>query len=121
MHTISLLTLEKVISALADSATAAPTTAKIHVPYRDSKLTQLLQPSLSGSARVAVVCTINPSSWAVEESRSTLRFAKRCKKVTVRAQVNEVVSERALITRYRMQVSLCHLGCESAGLIRHFL
>ena len=54
-----------------------------HVPFRNSKLTRMLQPSLSGNARISVICTINPDVSAVVESTSTLQFAQRIKKVQV--------------------------------------
>lgn len=76
-----------------------------HVPYRDSKLTQILQPSLSGDARVAVIATCNPSPAAIEETKSTLKFAQRVKKVVLKAAINEVVDDKALITKYRSHVS----------------
>jgi len=77
---------------------------RAHVPYRDSKLTQILQPSLSGEARVVVICTINPSCIAVQESTSTLKFAQRVKKVTLHAERNEVVGDKALLIRYEQTV-----------------
>ncbi len=52
-----------------------------HVPFRNSKTTRMLQPSLSGNARISVVCTINPDPGAIGESMSTLQFAKRIKSV----------------------------------------
>ncbi|WFD35465.1 hypothetical protein MCUN1_002319 [Malassezia cuniculi] len=109
----SLLTLGKVIYALSERSSAKSTVprAAAHVPYRDSKLTRILQNSLSGNARVAVVCTLNPSAAVVEESLSTLNFARRIKKVTVRAQRNEYDDEpldgaetRALLVRYREEM-----------------
>ena len=57
-----------------------------HIPYRNSKLTRLLQPSLSGNARISVICTINPEPSAVSESLSTLGFARRIRGVKVRVQ-----------------------------------
>ncbi|SCZ97980.1 BZ3500_MvSof-1268-A1-R1_Chr3-3g06498 [Microbotryum saponariae] len=96
----SLLTLEKVIASLTDGSKIKP-----HVPYRDSKLTQILQPSLSGDARVAVIATMNPSPMAIEESKSTLRFAQRVKKVTLKAVVNEVMDDKALIHKYRSHIA----------------
>ncbi|KAJ1017750.1 hypothetical protein NDA16_005069 [Ustilago loliicola] len=80
----SLLTLGKVIYALSERNSSSA-----HIPYRDSKLTRILQNSLSGNARVAVVCTLNPTPNAVEESLSTLNFAKRIKKVGLNAKKNE--------------------------------
>ncbi|EPQ31225.1 uncharacterized protein PFL1_01410 [Pseudozyma flocculosa PF-1] len=105
----SLLTLGKVIFALSEK-TARANASSAHVPYRDSKLTRILQNSLSGNARVAVVCTINPSPSAVDESLSTLNFAKRVKKVSLHARRNEIEGDaaglggaeaQALIMRYR--------------------
>ncbi|GAA5912225.1 hypothetical protein JCM5296_005452 [Sporobolomyces johnsonii] len=95
----SLLTLEKVIASLTDGK-------KSHVPYRDSKLTQILQPSLSGDARVAVIATCNPSPAAIEETKSTLKFAQRVKKVVLKAAINEVVDDKALITKYRSHIAM---------------
>ena len=95
----SLLTLEKVIAALTEKKAPA------HIPYRDSKLTQILQPSLSGEARVSVICTINPSPLAVQESTTTLKFAQRVKKVTLHAEKNEIVGDKALLIRYEQTVS----------------
>lgn len=105
----SLLTLEKVIASLTDSKKGG------HVPYRDSKLTQILQPSLSGEARVAVVATVNPSPAAVGESQSTLKFATRVKKVVLKAVVNEVVDDKALIFKYRNHVSITIGYCLATG------
>lgn len=111
----SLLTLGKVIYALSEKSptpTSATTSGAVpHIPYRDSKLTRILQNSLSGNARVAVVCTINPNPSAVDESLSTLNFAKRIKKVGLNARRNEVdgsmgglgAEAQALILRYQTE------------------
>uniref|UniRef100_V5EE60 Kinesin-like protein n=2 Tax=Kalmanozyma brasiliensis (strain GHG001) TaxID=1365824 RepID=V5EE60_KALBG len=104
----SLLTLGKVIYALSEKTASA---GAVHIPYRDSKLTRILQNSLSGNARVAVVCTINPNPAAVDESLSTLNFAKRIKKVGLNARRNEVdglsggigAEAQALILRYQTE------------------
>ena len=65
---------------------AFPSTSD-HVPYRNSKLTRMLQPSLSGDARISVICTLNPEPGAAGESTSTLLFAQRVKKVHVSTDV----------------------------------
>lgn len=113
----SLLTLGKVIFALSDKATrtisSSASGSAAHIPYRDSKLTRILQNSLSGHARVAVVCTLNPSPSAVDESLSTLNFAKRIKKVSLNARRNEVdpgmgglgAEAQALILRYQNEAT----------------
>ncbi|KAH8917335.1 kinesin-domain-containing protein [Atractiella rhizophila] len=93
----SLLTLEKVIGALTEKSSA-------HVPFRDSKLTQILHSSLSGEARVAVICTLNPSIRSREETRSTLRFACRIKKIVLNAEQHEVLDDKALITKYKATI-----------------
>ncbi|KAF8182356.1 kinesin-like protein [Pholiota molesta] len=91
----SLLTLGTVIGTLADNAAKKKAD---HVPYRNSKLTRMLQPSLSGNARISVICTINPDPGAVSESMSTLLFAKRIKNVQVtQCEEEEVVDTDALI------------------------
>ncbi|PFH47916.1 hypothetical protein AMATHDRAFT_150971 [Amanita thiersii Skay4041] len=97
----SLLTLGTVIGTLADNAAKRKSD---HVPYRNSKLTRLLQPSLSGNARISVICTINPDPSAISESMSTLLFAKRIKNVKLNAQKKEVVDTDALIERYRKEI-----------------
>ncbi|KAF8877088.1 P-loop containing nucleoside triphosphate hydrolase protein [Infundibulicybe gibba] len=97
----SLLTLGTVIGTLADNASRGKND---HVPYRNSKLTRMLQPSLAGNARVSVICTINPDAGAVAESTSTLLFARRIKGVKLNAQKHELVDTDALIERYRKEI-----------------
>ncbi|KAJ3817412.1 kinesin [Lentinula raphanica] len=97
----SLLTLGTVIGKLSDNATKQKND---HIPFRDSKLTRLLQPSLSGNARISVICTINPDPSAIAESTSTLLFAKRVKGVKLHAQKKEIVDTDALIERYRKEI-----------------
>ncbi|KAJ3732595.1 P-loop containing nucleoside triphosphate hydrolase protein [Lentinula guzmanii] len=102
----SLLTLGTVIGKLSDNATKQKKYAFLtdHIPFRDSKLTRLLQPSLSGNARISVICTINPDPSATAESTSTLLFAKRVKGVKLHAQKKEIVDTDALIERYRKEI-----------------
>ena len=61
-----------------------------HLPYRDSKLTRILQNSLGGNARTAIICTMSPAQTHLEQSRNTLFFATQAKEVTNTAQVNMV-------------------------------
>lgn len=82
----SLLTLGTVIARLSSASTSAQQAS--HIPYRDSKLTRLLQPALSGAALVSVICTIHPSGGL--EAISTLRFAARAKNIVIQARRNEV-------------------------------
>ncbi|KAJ8523253.1 hypothetical protein ONZ45_g312 [Pleurotus djamor] len=97
----SLLTLGTVIGTLSENAAKGKSD---HVPFRNSKLTRLLQPSLSGNARISVICTVNPDARAVAESTSTLLFAKRVKGVQLHAQKKEIVDTDALIERYQKEI-----------------
>ena len=98
----SLLTLSRVIGSLGQNAT--------HVNFRDSKLTRILQPSLSGNARMAVICCATPSELYLEETRSTLQFASRAKLVKTRAQVNEVMDDRSLIKKLQRELKEARNG-----------
>ncbi|KAF6169462.1 hypothetical protein GIB67_004743, partial [Kingdonia uniflora] len=70
-----------------------------NVPYRDSKLTRILQPSLGGNARTAVIYTMSPTRTHVEQSSNTLLFASCSKEVATNAQVNVVMSDKALMEK----------------------
>ncbi|KAL0448476.1 UNVERIFIED_CONTAM: Kinesin-like protein KIN-7H [Sesamum latifolium] len=86
----SLLTLGTVIRKLSKGRGG-------HIPYRDSKLTRILQTSLGGNARTAIICTMSPARSHVEQSRNTLHFASCAKEVATNAQVNVVMSDKALV------------------------
>jgi centromeric protein E len=62
-----------------------------HIPYRDSKLTRLLQSSLSGHGHVSLICTITPASSSSEETHNTLKFASRAKSIEIYASRNQVM------------------------------
>ncbi|OIV95465.1 hypothetical protein TanjilG_06927 [Lupinus angustifolius] len=79
----SLLTLGTVISKLTEEKPS-------HIPYRDSKLTRLLQSSLSGHGRVSLICTVTPSSSSTEETHNTLKFAHRAKHIEIQAAQNKL-------------------------------
>jgi hypothetical protein len=79
---LSLSALGNVISALVDGK------AK-HIPYRDSKLTRLLQDSLGGNTRTLMIACVSPSSRDYVETLSTLRYANRAKNIHNKPIVNE--------------------------------
>ena len=81
----SLSALGNVIAALTDKK------ARSHIPYRDSKLTRLLEDSLGGNCKTTMMAMISPSSDALGESLSTLKFATRAKKIKNEARINEDV------------------------------
>ncbi len=78
---------------------------RVHIPYRNSKLTRLLQDSLGGNTKTLFVATISPSVLAFDETMSTLKFADRAMRVVVTTTVNEVVDDSALLKRYEKEIS----------------
>ncbi|CAN7063811.1 unnamed protein product [Brassica oleracea var. botrytis] len=96
---LSLMTLTTVIRKLSVGKRCG------HIPYRDSKLTRILQHSLGGNARTAIICTLSPASTHAEQSRNTLYFANRAKEVTNNAQVNMVVSDKQLVKHLQKEVA----------------
>jgi kinesin family protein 11 len=88
----SLLTLGRVITALVD--------LRGHVPYRDSKLTRLLQESLGGKAKTCVIATVTPSSDSIEETLSTLEYMHSAKRIKNKPQANQRMTKRSLIKDY---------------------
>nr|CAB3499157.1 unnamed protein product [Digitaria exilis] len=76
-----------------------------HIPYRDSKLTRLLQSSLSGHGHVSLICTITPASSNMEETHNTLKFASRAKRVEIYAARNRIIDEKSLIKKYQREIS----------------
>jgi len=84
----SLSALGNVIEKLADKATSKSKTAVL-IPYRDSKLTRLLQNALGGSSKTVMICAISPASSNYEETLSTLRYADRAKRIKNSATINE--------------------------------
>ncbi|XP_010647681.1 kinesin-like protein KIN-7D, mitochondrial isoform X2 [Vitis vinifera] len=94
----SLLTLGTVIGKLSEGRAS-------HVPYRDSKLTRLLQSSLSGHGHVSLICTVTPASSNMEETHNTLKFASRAKRVEIYASRNKIIDEKSLIKKYQREIS----------------
>ncbi|KAF3435791.1 hypothetical protein FNV43_RR22883 [Rhamnella rubrinervis] len=94
----SLLTLGTVIRKLSKGRHG-------HINYRDSKLTRILQPCLGGNARTAIICTLSPSRSHVEQTRNTLLFACCAKEVSTKAQVNVVMSDKALVKHLQKELA----------------
>ncbi len=80
--------INKSLSALGGVISALTEAGRAHVPYRDSKLTRLLQDSLGGNAVTAMLCCVSPAAENYAETLSSLRFAERAKKVVNRAVMN---------------------------------
>lgn len=89
---LSLSALGNVISALVDAKSK-------HIPYRDSKLTRLLQDSLGGNTKTLMVAAISPADNNYDETLSTLRYANRAKNIQNKAVINEDPKD-ALLRQY---------------------
>ena len=105
----SLLTLGHVIHKLSEISSREKketglARVKDHIPYRDSKLTRLLQSSLGGNTQVCIICNISPVLAHLEESHNTLKFALRAKRIEQKARITEVVDEKTLLKSYREEI-----------------
>merc|ERR1712138_65527 len=79
---LSLSALGNVISALVDGKST-------HIPYRDSKLTRLLQDSLGGNTKTVMIANCGPADYNFDETMSTLRYANRAKRIQNNPHRNE--------------------------------
>ena len=151
---VSLLMLGNVISKLAERSMRSTPSSKLklnrlgspahaaqsspdHIPYRNSKLTRLLQPSLGGNARTAIIATINPSADQADETFHTLRYvddttlsmvvteqthrldlqrpSMDCKHnlLSVHRNTNAVAENQQKLVRQEMHMTSCSLECQS--------
>ena len=104
----SLSALGMVINSLTDGKST-------HIPYRDSKLTRILQESLGGNSRTTLIINCSPSSYNDQETLSTLRFGVRAKAIKNKAKINAELSPTELkqllkkaqnqVTTYEIYVS----------------
>ncbi|EDV39516.1 uncharacterized protein Dana_GF10068 [Drosophila ananassae] len=92
----SLLTLGRVITALVDRAP--------HVPYRESKLTRLLQESLGGRTKTSIIATISPGHKDIEETLSTLEYAHRAKNIQNKPEVNQKLTKKTVLKEYTEEI-----------------
>ncbi|XP_065494667.1 kinesin-like protein KIF11 [Caloenas nicobarica] len=92
----SLLTLGRVITALVERAP--------HIPYRESKLTRILQDSLGGRTKTSIIATVSPASINLEETLSTLEYAHRAKNIMNKPEINQKLTKKALIKEYTEEI-----------------
>ncbi|KAJ1035663.1 hypothetical protein NDA18_000440 [Ustilago nuda] len=92
----SLLTLGRVINALVDKSS--------HIPYRESKLTRLLQESLGGPTKTCIIATVSQERANMEETLSTLDYALRAKCIKNRPELNSRITRSALIKEYVLEI-----------------
>ncbi|XP_071848027.1 chromosome-associated kinesin KIF4-like [Apostichopus japonicus] len=104
-----LLALGNVISALGDD-----NGRKSHIPYRDSKLTRLLQDSLGGNSQTVMIACVSPADTNMEETLNTLRYADRARKIKNKPVVNRD-PQAAEMSRLRQQVQQLQYQLMSNG------
>ncbi|KAJ3121865.1 Kinesin-like protein kif3b [Nowakowskiella sp. JEL0407] len=104
---LSLSALGNVISALVDGKSS-------HIPYRDSKLTRLLQDSLGGNARTLMIATMSPASYNYDETISTLRYANRAKNIKNKPKVNEDPKD-AMLREFQEEIKKLKAELENMG------
>ncbi|MCJ1391011.1 kinesin motor protein cin8 [Xylographa bjoerkii] len=92
----SLLTLGRVINALVDKSS--------HIPYRESKLTRLLQDSLGGRTKTCIIATVSPARSNLEETISTLDYAFRAKNIRNKPQINQMISKKTLLKEFTAEI-----------------
>lgn len=92
----SLLTLGRVINALVDRNS--------HIPYRESKLTRLLQDSLGGRTKTCIIATVSPAKSNLEETISTLDYAFRAKNIRNKPQVNQMINKKTLLKEFTNEI-----------------
>jgi chromosome segregation ATPase len=89
---MSLMALGKVINALSEGGTSKSK----HIPYRDSKLTRLLQESLGGNSLTVMLAAISPADYNYDETLSTLKYANRAKSIANAVSRNEDSNEKLI-------------------------
>ena len=92
----SLLTLGRVINALVERSS--------HIPYRESKLTRLLQDSLGGRTKTCIIATLSPAKSNLEETISTLDYAFRAKNIRNKPQVNQAINKKTLLREFTAEI-----------------
>jgi kinesin family protein 5 len=85
-------TINKSLSALGQVINALTDEKQTHVPYRDSKLTRILQDSLGGNSKTVLITQISPTSYNANETVSTLRFGVRAKSIENKVTINQTRS-----------------------------
>lgn len=106
---LSLSALGNVISALVDGKTK-------HIPYRDSKLTRMLQDSLGGNTKTLMIACISPAAFNYDETLSTLRYASRAKNISNKPKINEDPKD-AMLREYQAEITRLKQQLEMGGSI----
>ena len=108
-----LLALGNVISCLGD-----PTRKGQHVPFRDSKITRLLQDSLGGNSQTLMIACVSPANTNEEESVNTLRYANRARNIKNKPMINRDPTSKK-ISKLRARIAELEALCLENGLNIH--
>jgi kinesin family protein 3/17 len=109
---LSLSALGNVISALVDGKNK-------HIPYRDSKLTRLLQDSLGGNTKTLMIACISPADYNYDETLSTLRYANRAKNISNKPKINEDPKD-AMLRAYQEEIAKLKKILNQSGMDQSF-
>ena len=104
---LSLSALGNVISALVDGKSQ-------HIPYRDSKLTRLLQDSLGGNTKTVMIANVGPADYNFDETMSTLRYANRAKNIKNKPKINEDPKD-AMLREFQEEIARLKAQLERGG------
>merc|ERR1719253_629096 len=104
---MSLSALGNVISALVDGRSQ-------HIPYRDSKLTRLLQDSLGGNTKTCMIAALSPADYNMDETLSTLRYANRAKNIKNKPKINEDPKD-AKLREFQEEIARLKAALADAG------
>mmetsp|Transcript_26474 Transcript_26474/g.77839 ORF Transcript_26474/g.77839 Transcript_26474/m.77839 type:complete len:766 (-) Transcript_26474:425-2722(-) len=104
---LSLSALGNCISALVDGKSS-------HIPYRDSKLTRLLQDSLGGNTKTVMIANMGPADYNYDESISTLRYANRAKNIQNKPKINEDPKD-AMLREFQEEIQRLRDQLNAAG------
>ncbi len=104
-HVKELTSINKSLSALGNVIAALSANNRSHIPYRDSKLTRILQDSLGGNTKTVLIACVAPTVLHSQETLSTLQFADRAKNVRITVKANTVVDDKITLAKAQAEIS----------------
>lgn len=113
-HLKELTSINKSLSSLGNVIASLTRKKRSHVPYRDSKLTRILQDSLGGNTRTVLITCVAPTVLHANESASTLQFADRARNVMLKAKANMVVDDKVLLADAQTEIARLKLLLKQA-------
>lgn len=104
-HMKELTSINKSLSSLGNVISALTSKTRNHIPYRDSKLTRILQDSLGGNTRTILIACVAPTVLHTSESMSTLQFAERVKNVRITVKANTIVDDKYTLAKAQAEIT----------------